>query len=240
MTLLSICQTALQENAQFAVPATIVGNTDPTAVRLLALANRTGRNLLKVQGSAPWQAAIKTYTFSTVNGTATYALPSDFESFLALTMWDRTNHVYLKGPISATEYEVLNSGSVTIASQIMSYFRVVGNLFTIFPTPTSARTIAFQYGSKWWVDTNSDGVADSDVFVNDTDTTIFDDDLMVLGVRWRFLAADGGAFDVEKDEFQQALDAALASDGGKDIIRFGQNILRYSPFGGYLPESGFG
>jgi hypothetical protein len=45
MTLLTMTQQALREVGEFEVPATIVGNNNPTAVQMLALAQREGREL---------------------------------------------------------------------------------------------------------------------------------------------------------------------------------------------------
>src|SRR5690242_11912595 len=102
MTLLTIAQTALREVGDYAVPSSIVGNTDPTAVQLLALANRAGRTLAL---DYRWQALLTTYTFPTVASTADYALPTDFNRFANLTPWDRTNYAQLEGPVSAQRWE---------------------------------------------------------------------------------------------------------------------------------------
>jgi hypothetical protein len=39
----------------------------------------------------------------------------------------------------------------SVASQIFSFFRISANLFSIYPTPTSTRTIAYQYIGKNWI-----------------------------------------------------------------------------------------
>ena len=88
MSLLSICKSGLCEIREFNVPSSIVGNTDPSAVQLLALANRAGRSLAL---DHKWQRLLATHSFATFASTADYALPSDFHRFANITSWDRGN-----------------------------------------------------------------------------------------------------------------------------------------------------
>lgn len=238
LTLLQICQRALQESGEFAVPTSIVSNLDPTAVRLRASADRTGRALHR---KIDWQALLSTHTFDTADGTGTYDLPADYQRFVNLTWWDRTNYAYIKGPVSAAEFEALRSGQIATTSQFQSYFRIAANSFALYPTPTSVRTIAYQYIGANWIDTDSDGVSDAEYFAGDANTCVFDDDLMVLGTRFRFLQASGAPFDVEKAEYDAFEQTAIANDGGKDVLQFGARDARIGPLGGgNVPESGFG
>jgi len=237
LTLLQLCQTALQERGEFSVPATIVGNSDPTAVRLLALANRAGRWTMKEN---TWQALVKTYTFSTSNGVSDYAIPSDLDRFLNLTFWDRTYYRYVKGPISAAEMELLRSSRIAMASQFYSYFRIVGNLFTIYPTPAATRTFAYQYAGKNWITADGDSSPSKEYFTADSDTCSFNDDIMVLGIKERFQAAIDGVEWQPSTELTSFIGKAVMADGGKDVIVFGPGPL-VGPLGrGNLPETGYG
>jgi hypothetical protein len=65
MSLLSICQTVMGEIG-LPKPPTIVGNLDPFAIQLLALANRAGKELAEDADAAGyWQMLRKQYTFQT-------------------------------------------------------------------------------------------------------------------------------------------------------------------------------
>jgi hypothetical protein len=233
-----MCQRALKEKAEFNVPATIINNQDPTAVRLQGIAERNGRNLLRMH---VWQAMQNTYTFSTSNGTADYALPSDFQRFLNLTEWDRTNFRPLRGPSTPSEWEVLRSGQLSVASQIFAFFRISAGLFSIYPTPTSTRTIAYQYiGKNWIYPTGSGGSPSAEYFANDTDTTILDDDLMVMGIRERLDALLLGNPFVPSPEYAELIGATIAADAGKGVISFGNPKIIASVLGpGNVPDFGF-
>lgn len=65
MSLVSVCAQAMQEIG-LPAPQTIVGNPDPFAVQLLALANRAGKELAEDADAAGyWQFLRKQYTFKT-------------------------------------------------------------------------------------------------------------------------------------------------------------------------------
>jgi hypothetical protein len=229
MTLLTICQTVLRETGKFQVPSTIVSNADPTAVQLLALANRTGRTLAN---DLRWQVLLSTYTFATVASTANYSLPSDFGRFANLTQWDRTNDNPVRGPVTAMEWEYLQSSGFGASSIFDKVFRIAGNYFAIYPTPdTSDETIAFQYYSKNWITNKT-------AFSADDDTALIDEDLIILGTKWRWLQAKGDSFENEKLEYQQRLDSLQAGDGGRDVIRFGSRFVENGA--GNIPDVGFG
>lgn len=227
MTLLTICQDAIKEDGRFDVPSSIVGNSDPTAVQLLALANRTGRILAY---DNTWQVLVTSYTFPTVSGTASYSLPSDFHHFIDLTTWDRTNTTQMVGPVSAAAWETMQSGNV-VGAGIEKYFRIYGSLFYIYPTPTAAETIAYQYASTNWISGKAAFSADSDV-------PLIDSDLFILGIRYRFLASKGLPYAEEKDEYMRRLASLQEKDGGKGAISFGNKY----PNRGYdnIPEIGYG
>lgn len=225
-TLLTICQTALKEIGDYDVSTTIVGNSNPTAVQMLALANRSGQQLCK---RYKWQVLLITYTFSTSNNTATYALPSDFQRFSNITQWNRSQYKAMQGPVSADFFETLRSGNLVSAGAVQ-YFRIAGSLFAIYPTPTATETIAYQYYSNQWISGKS-------AFTLDADVPLLDADLIIQDLRWRFLSAKGLPHDEERQEFMDSLAALQADDGGKDIIQFGGAGRMV---GDNLPDAGFG
>ena len=229
MTLLTACQNALKEMGKWDPPSTIVSNTDPTAYQLLALANRAGRALAKMN----WQVLLSTHSFSTAASTASYALPDDFDRFSNLTAWNGSNYWHIKGPVTAMEWQVRQSSSIASPSGMNTAFRIAGSLFYIDPTPTAIETVTYQYYSNEWI------ANDKTAFTADADTVLFPEDLLVLGIRWRFLAAKGDSFENEKAEYQEQLDLALARDGGRDAIRF-SDATRPRELGGNLPDTGYG
>ena len=104
---------------------------------LKSLASRSGRILAK---RFNWVVLQKEHTFNTADGTASYALPSDFEKLLDLTTWDRANYWSHRGPTSPQEWQQIKSGLVASA-QLTKRFRIKPdtrvNKFYIDPTPSA-------------------------------------------------------------------------------------------------------
>lgn len=224
-----MCQTALRESGQFTVPETIVGNADPTAVQLLALANRAGRTLAN---DYRWQVLLTTHTFDTVASTESYALPSDFGRFANLSFWDRTNYWAVRGPVTAIEWQARKSSSIASVSGMNKAFRIAGGLFYIDPVPDAVETIAFDYWSSYWISGKA-------AYALDADVALIDEDVITLELKWRWLQAKGDSFENEKREAEMRRESVLAADGAKDAIRF-SDAGGYRERGGNLPETGFG
>lgn len=229
MTLLTICQDALREIGGFNVPDTIVGNTDPTAVHLLALANRAGKDLAL---DYKWQELLETHSFSTVASTSAYALPADFHAIADGTSWDLTENKELVGPISRREWKMFESSEVNSVG-VDTLFRIQGEQFNLYPTPSSVRSMVFEYYQKTYVSPNAG--SDKVAFTLDDDTARIDEDLILLGVKYRFKAAKGLPNDAEEKEFNKRTNSLQASNKGAPTVRFG-GARRHSN----LPETGLG
>jgi hypothetical protein len=231
MSLGTICRNALQEIGGFEVPATFAGNNNRTAVRCVALVNREGRYLEKKKR---WTELITTHTFTTVTDQANYDLPDDFRAFANMSQWDRTNSRPLVGPTAPFVWQWLK-GDVTAGNTIDRFFRIQGGDLYIHPTPTvDGDTIAFDYYSKNWVTDNLGD--DADALDNDNDVPKLDEDLLTLGLKWRFLQAQGMPFDEEQAEWKDMLEETSSDNGGKGIIRLGPSRRVWTN----LPDTGFG
>lgn len=233
MTLLSICQGALREVGEFEVPASIVGNANLTAVQMLNLAQREGRELSR---RFNWQALVKEYTFTTTASTAGYVLPSDYRYIIGGTWWDRANYWRLFGPASAQIWQELKSGIIT--DGIRRWFRIRGDSFLLHPTPTvTGDTIAYDYMSNGWCETSA-GVAQS-AWAADTDVGVLDEELMQMGLVWRFLKAKGLTYADELGAYDREVERAMGRDGGAPTLNMAGSRLEAN-LAVNVPESGFG
>jgi hypothetical protein len=227
----AICRAALEEIGGFEVPASFGGNLNRTAVRCVALLNREGKTL---ERENRWSELIDTYTFTTVDGQAAYDLPSDFRAFANMSQWDRTNSRPLVGPAAPFVWQWLK-GDVTAGNTIDRWFRIQGGQLYIHPTPAvDGDTIAFDYYSKNWA-VDADG-ADIATCSSDNDVPKLDHDLLTLGLKWRFLQANGMPFEAEYREYEVIKAECLTDNGGKPLIRLGPSRREWTN----LPDQGFG
>jgi hypothetical protein len=234
MTLLSICQDAANE-VGFTAPSSIISNTDNTAVRLLAIANRVGKILAKKN----WHELIKTTTQATTASEPQYDLPSDFRSILPDTAWNQTTdqQIFIISP-RRWSYE-----KSAVTSNYFDNFRMLGDdagpdigaRFTIHPTPDAVETLFYQYYSTNWVNDTS-GTIERTAFAADTDVPVFDEDLVTLGVIWRFLKSIGQPYQDEKVDFDRQQEICMAQSGGTEALRTDGNL----PLLSNIPETGFG
>lgn len=242
MSLLSICQGAIKEIGAFEVPASIIGNDNQTAVRLLNLCNRAGK-LLSRRPERGWEVLSIEKSFTTTSGQAiqTSAIPADFRWFVNATWWDGANQWPLVGPVTPSKWEELNRGISSTTSSTHRYFRIRGGDFLLFPDPSnSTDTIYYEYQSSYWVDTDADGVGEATEWASDTDTALLDEDLLQMDLIWRFKQAEGLPYDEEFNAAEMEINRAIGHDGGKPVLslttRRGQRYLDYAN----IPDTGYG
>ena len=116
------------------------------------------------------------------------------------------------------------------------WFRIEGSRIYIHPTPNvTGDTIAFDYYSRNTVVLQSDSSHASD-WASDNDTSRFDEELLTMGLKWRFLQSKGMPFEPEYKEYEAIKDELTADNGGKRMITLG--IPSIVPTN--LPDRGFG
>lgn len=205
-TLLQMMQDVCNE-VGIPMPSAVVTATDQQVRQLLALANREGRE----QASAPggWPQLRGEQTITMVNGQAAYDFPSDFDSYMPSTIWNRDQRWVVQGPLSAQEWQTLKSGFINVFPY--QRYRIMDGKIYFDPTPSSTnagQTVTIEYQSKAWCQ-SADGVAQTQ-WLADTDTFKLPSDIMVLGVKWRFLAAKRMDYSEEKEAWVKAVDREMA------------------------------
>lgn len=217
MTILTICSDAVDRIAITLSGTTVFSNTADTARQMRALANQEGKELMR-RGS--WQALTKETTFlSLAQETQTGAIPSDFDHMLNETFYNRTRKRQVTGPLSPTDWQAQKS---IIATVLYDSYRIRGNDVMMIPVPPAGETYAFEYISKNWVLDNLS--TPKPAFTADTDTAILDEELITLGVIWRFLKAKGFDYSEAFRTYELQVSQALARDGSKRTINFAQQV----------------
>lgn len=241
MAKLTLVQMVTQAAAEIGQtpPTSIIGNTDSTAIQMLALAQREGRECAKKTGAwGGWPQLRQEYTFSTAIGIDAYSFPTNYQYLIPQTGWDRTFRWQLLGPLEAQEWQVLKSG-ITVAGP-RSRWRIMGAQVFIDPVPTAIDALVFEYYANTWC-TSALGVAQS-AWAADSDTYALDDDLMVLGLKWRFLRAKGLDYGEEKNAYDAAVDTELSRAGSSRSLPLnatgldGLRLINQNQ----IPDTGFG
>lgn len=148
----------------------------------------------------------------------TYDIPTDFDRYITETWWDRTNQWRLIGPDSPQMDQLLRSGIFTTGPR--RRFRQVGRrpaAYRIWPPPfanaaPAPGALVWEYISKNWVE-KADGSFADKMTAND-DICLLDDQITIMGVKWRMWQIKGFEYAAMQQEYIDAVSAKFASDGG--------------------------
>lgn len=148
------------------------------------------------------QAATASGSGAIVASKARYALPSDWKNQVSNTEWNRTQHWPLGGPVTAQQAAFLKGGIVSSGPWLR--FRITGSRFELIPNPPNSYTLSLEYISNAWVRPVAGGTASS--FSADTDLTIYDDSLLILGTKMLWRQEKGFESSIVERDYKSLLD----------------------------------
>lgn len=210
------------------------GETGQHWVQLRQLLKAVGQDLAR---DFAWSHLQTAYTFPTANGQAAYALPSDFSRLVDGTCWNRTQARRLSGPVNAQEWEALQGGAVS--GLLDKAFRLYGGNFNLYPTPTAAETLAYEYVSANWVSETGQTSPTSEAPDEASDILYLERRLLVCALKLAFLRQKGFPSDAAQDDFERALARAQGGDGAAAELRVGGGSV--FPLGRFnVPDTGYG
>jgi len=224
LSLLTLIQTAA-DLIGIPRPNTVISSADTQVRQLLALANIEGKALAK---RGQWQVLVKEVTHTTLaqeDQGAVATIAPGFSHLINGTLWNRTQQDPINGPLSPQQWQLLKASAATGPYYD---FRIRGGRLLMIPTPPAGETAALEYVSKHWCQ-SADGSTTREAWAADSDTGILPEDLMTLGVRWRFLQAKGMDYGEAFRDYEIQVNDCLARDGGKPVLYFDQGTDEYRP-----------
>ena len=215
MSLLTLVQTAC-DRLGIQMPGAVMSSNDETIRVMRALATQEGRELAR---RVAWQNLTKESSFTTVaSETQPGAIPADFDRFINETAWNYTQNRSLIGPVDPQQWQQLKA---SLVGPPWLHFRQRGNAFLIIPNPPAGENVRFEYVSRFWVDTNNDGLGEADAWANDANTALLNEELITLGIIWRWLKRNRLPYNDELQEYQAQVNQAIGRDGGKRTVSMG-------------------
>lgn len=172
-----------------------------------------------------------TYTLTKVK----YSMPSDYDRQIDNTHWDKSKHWTMLGPETAQQWEWLISGYISTGPRVR--YRIFGNYFQIWPALGTAETLGFEYLSNAWA-ADSTGTAKT-TFTVDTDTCIYPDVLMVLGLKNKYFQVKGLG-PIYQEDYDKQLSIAKANDAGSATLSFAPQPGNVLIGWDNLPDSQYG
>lgn len=229
MSLLTIIRNAA-DRLGIPRPSAAIGTSDTQVRQLVGLAQQEGKELSRM---GAWQALTREKTFTaTATETQTSVIPADFGYMLEGTFWNRTQDRRVMGPLDPQKWQALKTG---LFVSNWDAYRIRGNDLLMNPTPQASDEMAFEYVSTYWC-TSADASTGRTAFEDDNDITVIDEELVTLGVIWRFLKAKGLDYSEAFRTYQMEISKAFGRDGGQRFLDMGLDQGGSGAFDPYVPE----
>lgn len=169
-------------------------------------------------------------------GQTQYDLPPDYEAITDRTQWDKTKHWEMLGPEDAQQWQWLKSGYISTGPRVR--WRILGQYFNIWPMMNTQEYLGYEYRSKGWALSSTGAVKNS--FTADTDTTLFDDQIMILGTKLRYWQIKGFDTTSLQQEYDRYLSVAKANDKGAPNLSFAPYPSKVLIGYANIPDTGYG
>lgn len=227
MTALTIVQ-SVASRMGLAAPSVVFSSTDQQTIQMRNLMNQEGKELAKRH---PWTKLITEKTFTTAaQAIQTSAVPTDFGWYINGTMWNRSTDrpIHQISPEEWQKQQAVGTGSV------ITGFRFRGANLLWYPSPTAGQTAAYEYVSKYWAEATDGAGGSLAAMTADANTSLLDEELIALGIVWRFLKAKGLDYAEEFRTYQMEVGKAIARDGGRPTYSLHGHAMR--EWNGNIPE----
>ena len=212
----------------------IFTSVDPQLVELRNLLNEEITELRKWPSSW-WRKLIRQHTFTTIESDVQLpaALPDDMDYMIPDTSWDRTAQRPVLGPIDPQVWQAWKARP--ILTSVIYGFRLRGNDYLTAPNPPAGDLVAYEYMSRYAVYADGDTVPTKEYFTADTDTCVFDETMVMRGVRWRFLSQKNLPFQTEYDMWRSLVQREVSRNKGMPTLNAARSLVSdwMSP---YLPS----
>lgn len=210
----------------------VVGEGIGNATYVMSVINNGGGDYSVVLNQPPTAVASGTYYFQKVK----YAMPSDYDSTVPRTHWDKSKRWEMLGPEDAQQWEWLLSGYISTGPRIR--WRIFQNMFQIWPGTSTNELLGFEYRSKAWAEA-ADGTPKNS-FTADSDTCIYPDRLVVLGTKLKYFEGKGFDTTAMYRNYREELETCIAQSTSAANLSFaprpGTVLIGYDN----IPDSGYG
>ena len=173
---------------------------------------------------------------SVVCAQTAYDLPDDFETITDRTQWNKSKHWEMLGPEDAQQWQWLKSGYISTGPRVR--WRILDGQFQIWPVMNTNEYLGWEYRSKGWAKSAAGAVQNS--FTADSDTTVFDDRIMVLATKLKYFQVKSFDTTALMQDYQRYLSIAKANDKGAPNLSFAPYPSKVLIGYANIPDTGYG
>ena len=172
------------------------------------------------------------YTFGQVE----YDLPAGFDRITDRTQYDKSKRWEMLGPESPQQWQWLKSAYISTGPRIR--WRIMGQKFQIWPLTSTNEYLSFEYVSTNWAQTASGTYIPQ--FASDSDTSIFPDRLMVLGLKKKYFEVKGFDTTAYQRDFDMQMNIAKANDQGSPTLSLAPRTANVLIGWENIPDANYG
>lgn len=181
-------------------------STDAFFIRLRTLLKTLGHELM---GARDWKTLVKEWTVTGDGTTTIFNLPSDFLRPVNDSQFNRSNQ-WPTGLISSQHWQALKA--TTLSSTVRTLYRIVQGRIQFYAAPASGAVIAGDYVSRFWAKTEGAATADLYEPADSGDSVMYEPNLMVKGLKLKFLLATNQDATAAAEEYRVAFEAAAGTE----------------------------
>jgi hypothetical protein len=227
----------------------VITGVDPATV---AFINAAGATNFQVQGEGviqSTQVVSALGTSVTINSAATsdgsgnyvfgqvmYTLPSGFDRITDRTQYDKSKRWEMLGPETPQQWQWLKSSYISTGPRIR--WRIMGQKFQIWPLTSTNEYLSFEYISSNWA-TSAAGVGQTQ-FIQDSDTCIYPDRLIVLGLKKKYFEVKGFDTSAFQRDYDMQLNIAKANDAGSPTLSLAPRTANVLIGWENIPDANYG
>ncbi|KGM35708.1 phage adaptor protein [Inquilinus limosus] len=226
MTLLSIVQDVALE-VGVTPPTAVVGSLDLQAQQLQRIAQKEATALAQ---RSNWTRLIVPFEFTTVAGMPQPgALPAEMNRMSpGRVIWWVDMFRPILGPLTPEEWAAAISRPVSPG--LWGYWRIIGEDLNIYPAPADGQTVRGECISSNWCIHAGTPETYGDRWTADTDTTRLDEELITLGMIWRWRQTKGLDYAEDMATYERQVEQAAARNGGMKDINMSATRYRWPGF----------
>jgi hypothetical protein len=169
-------------------------------------------------------------------GQTKYPLPADWDRQTDRTHYDKSKRWEMLGPTSPQQWQFLKSSYISTGPRVR--YRIMGGEFQIWPILSTNEYMGYEYISTAWADSAA-GVAQLSLIL-DTDTCIYPQRLMVLGIKRKYFEIKGFDTSAFERDYQAELNIAKANDQGSATLSFAPKTANVLIGWENIPDSQYG
>lgn len=169
-------------------------------------------------------------------GKTKYSYAGDYDRQINRTHFDKSKRWEMLGPQTPQQWQWLKSSYISTGPRLR--YRIMGGYFQIWPALSTPEYIGFEYISKNWA--RDAGGTTKSSFTADTDTCIFGDRLMVLGLKLKYFAVKGFDTSEYRRDYEAELSICKATDAGAKTLSMKPRMSDVLITGDNIPDTGYG